>query len=175
MFTGSLATLLLGFSTFICAMEMSGIEIKSFEIEKDVLESISTQKDFGAKNIYLNRRCKSHFGEEFRSSRIVSNDRIKHSEQSIFVKLRNSTLGFLGMAEQEAPKVKDVVYNVLCAKSTVPVEITDEQASEYLRMLEEQYEILNRHVQVNDASRKNGRTSGSLNVQESNGDSANIR
>lgn len=55
------AITVLSASFSIQAMDLSGIQLKSFVIEKEVLESISTEREFGARNTYMNRRCKTQF------------------------------------------------------------------------------------------------------------------
>ena len=152
--------LIISASFSIRAMDFSGIELKSFVIEKEVLESISTEREFGARNIYMNRRCKAQFGQDYKFSGVVSRSRLEEIEPSLFFYINNSARRFFGLGERSLTLVEQVIYNILCSKSSDPVELTAEQSAEYFRMLDEEYEIVRKqnrqNTQINDSSRDSG-------------------
>lgn len=147
-------------STLANAIELDGIEIKSFKIEKDILESISNQKDFGIKKIYLNRSCKSHFGEGYRSVRVVSRDYLIEGELPTLTRLYNALRTVFGFSKTQVPRELDIGFYVLCAKSNEQIELSDELSNEYIKLLDEEDALVNNNVEVNDTTRKNSLTPG---------------
>lgn len=88
---------------------------------------------------------------------------------SLFFRFNNSARRLLGFGEKAIPRVEGLIYNVICSKSADSVELTTEQSEEYLRMLEEEYEIVRqrniKETQINDSSRDTGSSRNNTNQE----------